>query len=68
MPAETRALGMAPSPVLQTDFAEAIVDGGIEQACDRRDGEPVFCVLVVSGGGGFGAYGAGLPIGRIPAL
>ena len=60
MPPEIRALGLAPSPMLQHDFANAIVDGGMEQACDLRDGEPVLCVLVVSGGGGYGAYGAGL--------
>ncbi len=60
MPAEVRALGLAPSPVLQHDFSEAIVEGGLEQACDEREGQPVFCVLVISGGGGFGAYGAGL--------
>lgn len=60
MPPEIRALGLTPSPVLQSDFAKAIVDGGMEQACDLRDGNPVFCVLIVSGGGGFGAYGAGL--------
>ena len=60
MPPEIRALGLTPSSVLQSDFAKAIVDGGMEQACALRDGNPVFCVLIVSGGGGFGAYGAGL--------
>ena len=60
MPSEIRALGLTPSPVLQSDFAKALLDGGMAQACDLRDGNPVFCVLIVSGGGGFGAYGAGL--------
>ena len=36
MPPEIRALGLTPSPVLQSDFAKAIVDGGMEQACDLR--------------------------------
>ena len=60
MPAGIRALGLSPSPVLQHDFANAIVDGGTNQACDQRDGSPVLCVLVISGGGGCGADGAGL--------
>lgn len=60
MPPEIRALGLKPSPVLQSDFAKAIVDGGMKQTCDLRNRNPVFCVLIISGGGGYGAYGAGL--------
>ena len=60
MPDNIRALGLAPSPMLQGDFAKAIVDGGMDQACDLKDENPVFCVLIISGGGGLGAYGAGL--------
>jgi len=35
-----------------------MVDGGAEQRCDTVNANPVFCVLIISGGGGFGAYGA----------
>ena len=60
MPDHARALGLAPSAPMQRDFARAMVDGGREQGCDTRNGNPVFCVLIISGGGGYGAYGAGL--------
>ncbi len=60
MPDHARALGLAPSAPMQRDFAQAMVDGGREQGCDTRNGNPVFCVLIISGGGGYGAYGAGL--------
>ena len=60
MPDHARALGLAPSAPMKRDFAQAMVDGGREQGCDTRNGNPVFCVLIISGGGGYGAYGAGL--------
>ncbi len=47
---EIRARGLTPSPVLQSDFAKAMVDGGVEQACDLRAGNPVFCVLTMHPG------------------
>ena len=31
-----------------------------EQACERDDENVVFCILIISGGGGSGAYGAGV--------
>jgi len=55
-----RALGIKPNLAFQHDFAKAMVDGGPEAGCDKRAGQPVFCVLIISGGGGFGAYGAGV--------
>ncbi len=60
MPPEARAIGFGQSAELQRDFSKAMIDGGAAQACDQVDGHPVFCVLIVSGGGGSGAYGAGL--------
>ena len=60
MPEEIRAYGISPDGAFQHDFAQAIVDGGPEAACDERDGQPLFCVLIISGGGGTGAYGAGV--------
>ena len=57
---ESRAIGLGQSPAVQSDFAQAMVDGGGDQACDREGETLVFCVLVISGGGGSGAYGAGL--------
>lgn len=60
MPDNIRSLGIAPNLAFQHDFAKAMVDGGPEAGCDKRGGEPVFCVLIISGGGGFGAYGAGI--------
>jgi hypothetical protein len=38
MPARILALGLARSPVLQHYFAKAMIDGGLEQACDMNDG------------------------------
>jgi len=60
MPDNIRALGIKPNLPFQHDFAKAMVDGGPEAGCDKRVGQPVFCVLIISGGGGFGAYGAGV--------
>ena len=60
MPDNIRALGLSQSQALQSDFAQAMVDGGVEQGCDTRNANPVFCVLIISGGGGTGAYGAGV--------
>ncbi|GAM72563.1 hypothetical protein JCM19236_5773 [Vibrio sp. JCM 19236] len=50
---------MDKSEALQQDFSKAMVDGGAQQACDTDKDKIVFCVLVISGGGGYGAYGAG---------
>ena len=60
MPDDVRALGLEPNLGFQHDFAKAMVDGGPEAGCDEEAGQPVLCVLVLSGGGGFGAYGAGV--------
>ena len=60
MPPEVRGIGLDRSVALQDDFADAMVAGGVGQGCDRDKGNPVFCVLIISGGGGSGAYGAGL--------
>ncbi len=60
MPDNIRALGISPNPAFQHDFAKAMVDGGPEAGCDKRAGQPVFCVLIISGRGGYGAYGAGV--------
>lgn len=60
MPAAIRSVGLGASKDLQTDFAEAMVAGGRQAECDSLNDQPVFCVLVISGGGGFGAYGAGV--------
>lgn len=60
MPDNIRAIGISPDLPFQHDFAQAMVDGGPEAGCDKRGGHPVFCVLIISGGGGFGAYGAGV--------
>jgi len=55
-----RGLGLRTSPELQEDFVDGLVDGGPEHACEFKDGDPVMCVLVISGGGGWGAFGAGV--------
>jgi len=60
MPADIRSVGLGPSEALQNDFSEALVVGGTEAQCDSRNGQPILCVLVLSGGGGLGAYGAGV--------
>ena len=60
MPPAVRSVGLGPSEALQNDFSEALVRGGKEAQCDERDGQPILCVLVLSGGGGLGAYGAGV--------
>ena len=55
-----RGFGLETSPELQQDFVDGLIDGGKDQACEFKNGNPVMCVLVVSGGGGWGSYGAGL--------
>lgn len=60
MPADIRSTGLGPSEALQNDFSRALVTGGTDAQCDSKDGEPILCVLVLSGGGGLGAYGAGV--------
>lgn len=60
LPEEARSHGLGASEALQVDFAQAMLDGKDEKTCDTLDGHPVFCVLVLSGGGGYGAYGAGV--------
>ncbi|MDC0886436.1 patatin-like phospholipase family protein [Altererythrobacter sp.] len=60
MPDNIRAFGIRRDAAFQHDFAKAIVDGGPEAGCDDIDGNPVFCVLILSGGGGYGAFGAGV--------
>jgi len=60
LPEEARSHGLGASEALQVDFAQAMLDGKDEKTCDERDGHPVFCVLILSGGGGYGAYGAGV--------
>lgn len=58
-PKHIRAFGLGKSEALQQDFSKAMIDGGKQQACDTDGEKIVFCVLVISGGGGYGAYGAG---------
>ena len=60
---QIRALGLGKSIDLQSDFVQGLLDGGRESACDFQDGQPVMCVLALSGGGGSGAYGAGVLTG-----
>lgn len=60
MPADIRSVGLGRSEALQNDFSEALVAGGVDAQCDSNAGQPVLCVLVLSGGGGLGAYGAGV--------
>ena len=60
LPPEARAFGLGVSEALQADFAKAMVDGKDEEPCDQKEGQPVVCVLILSGGGGYGAYGAGV--------
>lgn len=60
MPENIRAFGIKRDVAFQRDFTKAIVDGGPEAGCDEVDGNPVFCVLILSGGGGYGAFGAGV--------
>ncbi len=55
-----RALGLGKSDAMQRDFVEGLLDGGQEQACDFEDDRPIMCVLALSGGGAFGAFGAGV--------
>ena len=60
---QIRALGLGKSIELQDDFVQGLLDGGRENACDIQDGQPIMCVLALSGGGGSGAYGAGVLTG-----
>ena len=55
MPSGIRAVGLENNVALSKDFATAIAKGGHGQACDVDGNKIVFCVLVLSGGGGRGA-------------
>ena len=59
MPSDIRAVGLENSVALSEDFATALAAGGRKQACDIDGNKIVLCVLILSGGGSRGAYGAG---------
>ncbi|MDJ0950689.1 MAG: patatin-like phospholipase family protein [Alphaproteobacteria bacterium] len=54
-----RAEGLALSPVLQADLVQSLRDESEDVYCKDEKGEPTYCSLALSGGGGYGAFGAG---------
>ncbi len=54
-----RAVGLKLSPELQTDLEQSLRDESEEIYCKDEKGEPSYCSLALSGGGGYGAFGAG---------
>ncbi len=54
-----RAVGLTRSPALQADLVQSLRDETDAIYCTDEEGEPSYCSLDLSGGGGFGAFGAG---------
>ena len=54
-----RAVGLTLSPDLQADLVQSLRDETEDAYCKDRTGNPAYCVLTVSGGGGYGAFGVG---------
>ncbi len=54
-----RAVGLRLSPDLQADLVQSLRDESEAIYCKNVKGEPSYCTLALSGGGGYGAFGAG---------
>ncbi len=54
-----RAVGLRLSPELQADLVQSLRDESEDIYCEDEKGEPAYCTLALSGGGGYGAFGAG---------
>ncbi|MDJ0950281.1 MAG: patatin-like phospholipase family protein [Alphaproteobacteria bacterium] len=57
--ANIRAIGLQRSPALQADMVQSLRDETEDVYCKDKDGKPSYCSLALSGGGGYGAFGAG---------
>ena len=55
-----RAVGLTLSPELQASLVQSMHDENEDVYCKDEKGEPSYCTLALSGGGGYGAFGAGL--------
>ncbi len=54
-----RAVGLRFSPELQADLVQSLRDESDGVYCKDAKGRPSYCALALSGGGGYGAFGAG---------
>ncbi len=56
---DVRAVGLKLSPVLQADLVQSLRDESEDIYCQDEKGDASYCTLALSGGGGYGAFGAG---------
>ncbi len=56
---DARAIGLNYSPAFQADLEQSLRDESDALYCQKDGGEPAYCTLALSGGAGFGAFGAG---------